>query len=62
MQLSLKGSLLEICKLLTLFVNRLTADDKYSYLNRVNLTKPFQILLPDKQKAFSQFFFPIFDI
>ena len=35
----------------------LTAEDKYSLLNRDNLTEPIQILLSEKQKAFSQFFF-----
>ena len=33
-QLSFKKSLLRICKILSLFVNTLTADDKYSLLNR----------------------------
>ena len=44
-----------------LFVNRLTADDKYSLLNR-DLTEPLQILLSEKQKASSKFFFRIFEI
>ena len=35
----------------------LTADNKYFLLNRDNLTEPVQILLSEKQKAFSQFFF-----
>ena len=35
----------------------LTVDDKYSLLNRDNLTKPIQIQLSEKQKAFLQFFF-----
>ena len=45
-----------ICKILRLLVNTLTADDKYSLLNRGNLTQPIQILLSQKQKTFSQFF------
>ena len=49
-------SLLVLCKILRLFVNTLTADDKYSLLNRDNLTQPIQILLSQKQKTFSQFF------
>ena len=56
-QLSLEKSLLEICKILKLFAKTLTADDKYSLLNRDNFTKPIQIQLSEKQKAFSQVFF-----
>ena len=48
-------SLLVLCKILRLFVNTLTADDKYSLLNRDNLTQPIQILLSQKQQTFSQF-------
>ena len=40
-----------------MFVNTLTADDKYSLLNRDNLTQPIRTLLSQKQKAFSEFFF-----
>ena len=42
--------------LLGLFVNTLTADDKYSFLNCDNLTQPIQMQLSQKQKTFSQFF------
>ena len=55
-QLSFKKSLLWICKILTLFVNTFTADDKYSLLNRGNLTLPIQMELFQKQKPFPQFF------
>ena len=55
-QLSWEKSLLVIFKILGLFVNTLTADDKYSLLNRGNLTQPIQILLSQKQKTFSEFF------
>ena len=41
--------------MLRLFVNTLTADDKYSPLNRDNLMQPIQILLSQKQQAFSPF-------
>ena len=41
-----------------MFVNTLTADDKYSLLNRDNLTQPIRTILSQKQKAFSQFFLP----
>ena len=39
-----------------MFVNTLTADDKYSLLNRDNLTQQNRTQLYQKQKAFSQFF------
>ena len=43
-----------ICKILGLFVNRLTADDKHSLLNRENLTRSVQMQLSQKQKTFSE--------
>ena len=61
-QLSWKKSLLVICKFLRLFLNTLTADDKYSLGNRDILREPIQILLSKKQKGFSQFFFFFFFI
>ena len=39
-----------------MFVNTLTADDKYSLLNRDNLTQPIRTILSQKHKAFSEFF------
>ena len=39
-----------------MFVNTLTADDKYSLLNRDNLTQPIRTILSQKHKAFSPFF------
>ena len=45
-----------IFKILGLFVNKWTADGKYSLLNRDNLTQPIQMQLSRKQKNFSQFF------
>ena len=39
-----------------MFVNTLTADDKYSLLNRSNLTQPIQILSSHKVRTFSEFF------
>ena len=39
-----------------MFVNTLTADDKYSLLNRDNLRQPIWTLLSQKQKTFSGFF------
>ena len=48
-----------IHKILGLFVNTLTVDDKHYLLNRDNLTQPIQIQLSQKQKIFSGFFFAI---
>ena len=45
-----------LCKILRLFVNTLTADDKYFLLNTDKLKRPIQILLSLKQKPFSEFF------
>ena len=39
-----------------MFVNTLTADDKYFLLNRDNLTPAIRMQLSQKQKAFSDFF------
>ena len=48
--------MLVICKILGLFLNTLTEDDKYCLLYRDNLTQPIEILLSLKQKTFSGFF------
>ena len=45
-----------IHKILRLFVNTLTVNDKHYHLNRDNLTQAIQISLPQKQKTFSEFF------
>ena len=47
--------MLVLCKILGLFVNILSEDDKYCFLYRDNLTQPIQILLSQKKKTFSQF-------
>ena len=39
-----------------MFVNTLTADDKYSLLNRDNLMQPIRTPLSHNDKAFSEFF------
>ena len=39
-----------------MFVNALTADDKYSRCNMQNLPQQFQTPLSSKQKSFSEFF------
>ena len=43
-------------EILRLFVNALTADDKYSGSNMQNLRQQFQTPLSEKQKTFSWFF------
>ena len=48
--------MLVLCKILGLFVNTLTDDDKYFLLYRDNLTQQIQILLSEKRKTFSHFF------
>ena len=54
-QLSWEKDFLVICKLLRHFFNTLTANDKYSLLNRYNFRQPIQMHLSQKQKIFSQF-------
>ena len=44
------------CEILRLFVNALTADDKYSGSNMQNLRQQFQTTASQKQKIFSRFF------
>ena len=46
-----------IHKILRLFVNTLTVDEKHYLLNRDNLTQTIQIQLSQKQKTFFEFFF-----
>ena len=46
-----------ICKTLKLFVNALTAREKYSLHNRHNLTQQTQTILSEKEKTLSQFIF-----
>ena len=53
----LKKSLWVICSILGLFVNSLTANNKYFLLNRDNLLQHFQMHLSQKWKIFSFFFF-----
>ena len=54
-QLSLGKSLLVICKILRVFANTFTTDDKNSLINRDNLTRPIPTQLSHKQKGFPQF-------
>ena len=46
-----------IHKILGLFVNTLTVNEKHYLLNRNNLPQPIQMQLSEKQKTFSEFFF-----
>ena len=46
----------KLLRLLRLFINTLTDDDKYSVLNRDNLRRPIQILMSEKQKTCSELF------
>ena len=52
-----KKSLLVIHKILRLFVNTLTVDEKRHLLTRDNLTKTIQIELSRKEETFFEFFF-----
>ena len=46
------------CQILGLLVNTLAADEKYTALNRDNLTILIQMPLSHKKITFSQFFAP----
>ena len=52
--------MLVLRKILGLFVNTLSEDDRYCLLYKDNLLQPIQILLSQKQKTFSQFFSAFF--
>ena len=43
-------------EILTLFVNTLTTDDKYSRRNMLNFRQQLEAILPQKQKTFSGLF------
>ena len=58
--MSWKKSLLVTYKVLRLFVNTLTADDKYSLLSGDNLMQPIQIDLSQKDKTFFELFCAFF--
>ena len=45
-----------LCKILGLVFNTWTIDDKYSLLNRENLTQLIQMQLSQKEKTFSECF------
>ena len=54
--MSSKKSSLVWCEILRLFVNALTAEDKYCGSNMQNLPQQFQAPLSQKEKTFSWFF------
>ena len=54
--MSCKKSTSVWCEILRLFVNALTADDKYSGSNMQNLQQQFQMPASQKQKIFSRIF------
>ena len=55
-QFSWRKSILVLCKIFRLFVNKLTPDDKYCLLRRDKVKQPIQILLSQKQTTFLKFF------
>ena len=61
-KLSWTKPLLVICKILGLFVETFTGNDKYSVLNRKKLTQPIQMHLSHKQNLSCQFFCYIFEM
>ena len=48
-----------IHKIPRVFVNTLTVNDKHYQLNRDNFTQQIQMLVSEKQKTFSEFFFAV---
>ena len=58
-KLSWKKTALLWLKILRLFVNTLTADDKYSFRNMQNFLQKLQTLLSEKRKTFSGFLIEI---
>ena len=58
--LSWKMLLVATCKVLRLFVNTVTADDKYSLLSRDNSMQRVEMHFWQKQKSFSNFFCTFF--
>ena len=61
-QLDWKKTLLVIHKIVSLFVNTLTVDEKHYLLKRDNSTEQIQTQLYQKQKSFPEFFVCILKI
>ena len=53
---------LVICAILMVFVNKLTADDKYCLCNRENLPQPIEMQISKKTKTLSEWFYCISQI
>ena len=54
--IELENDSFKISETLGVFVNTLTADERYSLQNRKTLRQPIQLQLSKKQKKFSEFF------
>ena len=54
---ALENVSLVIHKVLKIFVNTLTVDEKHYLVNRDNLTEPIEVELSQKQETFSEFSF-----
>ena len=52
----LENVCLSLSEILGVFVNTLTTDNRYSYLNRNNLPEAIQLQLSKKQKIFTYIF------
>ena len=61
-QVSWKKSLLVLCKVLTMFVNILTADDKHFLVNRDNLRQPINTQLSQKKNYFMNLFLQFWNL
>ena len=59
--IELQKSLLDTFKFFTTFLNRLTADDKYSLISRDKWMQTIQIQLSQKQSVLSHFIFVFFE-
>ena len=59
-KLNWKTPLLATCKIPGLFLSTLAAEEKYSLLNKDNLTQPIQLQFSKKQKNNSEFFSAFF--
>ena len=59
--IELQKSLLDTWKIFTIFLNTLTADDKYSLISRDKWMQTIQMHLSQKQNIFSEFFSKLFE-
>ena len=50
-----------LVEILRVFVNTLTADDKYPFQDSENLPLPIELHLPKKRKTFLRFFVPFLE-